>query len=309
MTYEAKCGILILEIYDIGLLFFCEQYIKMYQYKQEETTSITLRVKHTVDPLAFFQDGLTEDEENTLLAKADYEDAMAAAEILTILRHSKAVEFQMDDKDNTIIVSPSLRHEGLQLTYFDRYGPVSHSSKHDPLEIAKELANEFLTNPPVKVTALDYERSEPQMQFINSYYVSPNGGKIDDGLNAVGDLYSLKCAEAALVSAGIVHVFGEPTERTIVVSDNKLLTQGQISTLQETILESLKAGADVTIRTLDDRSTTLVEENTWKIAQITGYLVNNGEFAQGDYTGERARAEQRELEESLRRSDRVAYER
>ena len=147
------------------------------------------------------------------------------------------------------------------------------------------------------------------MQFINSYYVSPNGGKIDDGLNAVGDLYSLKCAEAALVSAGIVHVFGEPTERTIVVSDNKLLTQGQISTLQETILESLKAGADVTIRTLDDRSTTLVEENTWKIAQITGYLVNNGEFAQGDYTGERARAEQRELEESLRRSDRVAYER
>ena len=79
--------------------------------------------------------------------------------------------------------------------------------------------------------------------------------------------------------------------------------------LQDTILESLRAGADVTIKTLDDRSTTLVEENTWKIAQITGYLVNNGEFAQGDYTGERARAERRELEESLRRSDRVAYER
>ena len=147
------------------------------------------------------------------------------------------------------------------------------------------------------------------MQFINSYYVSPNGSKIDDGLNAVGDLYSLKCAEAALVSAGIVHVFGEVTDRTIVVSDSKFLTQGQITTLQDSILESMKAGADVTIKTLDDRSTTLVEENTWKIAQITGYLVNSGEFAQGDYTGERTRAERRELEESLRRSDRVAYER
>lgn len=111
------------------------------------------------------------------------------------------------------------------------------------------------------------------------------------------------------MNAGIVHVFGEVTDRTIVVSDKKFLTQGQISTLQDTILESLRAGADVTIKTLDDRSTTLVEENTWKIAQITGYLVNNGEFAQGDYTGERARAERRELEESLRRSDRVAYER
>ena len=94
-----------------------------------------------------------------------------------------------------------------------------------------------------------------------------------------------------------------------MVSDNKFLTQGQISTLQGSILESMKAGADVTIRTLDDRSTTLLEENTWKIAQITGYLVNNGEFAQGDYTGERAQAERWELEESLRRSDSVAYER
>ena len=279
------------------------------QYEHNNMTQLALGVKHTVDPLAFFQDGLTEDEEDTLLAKADYEDAMAAAEILTILRHSRAVEFQMDDRYNTIIVSPSLRHEGLQLTYFDRYGPVSHSSKHDPLEVAKELANEFLTRPPVRITALDYERSEPQMQFINSYYVSPNGGKIDDGLNAVGDLYSLKCAEAALVSAGIVHVFGEVTDRTIVVSDSKFLTQGQITTLQGSILESMKVGADVTIKTLDDRSTTLVEENTWKIAQITGYLVNNGEFAQGDYTGEQARAERRELEESLRRSDSVAYER
>lgn len=279
------------------------------QYERDNMTQLALKVKHTVDPLAFFQDGLTEDEEDTLLTKADYEDAMAAAEILSILRRSKAVEFQLDDRGNTIIVSPSLRHEGLQLTYFDKYGPVSHSSKHDPLEVAKELANEFLNREPVKITALDYEGSEPKMQFINSYYVSPNGSKIDDGLNAVGDLYSLKCAEAALVSAGIVHVFGEVTDRTIVVSDSKFLTQGQITTLQSSILESMKAGADVTIKTLDDRSTTLVEENTWQIAQITGYLVNNGEFAQGDYTGERARAERRELEESLRRSDRVAYER
>ena len=261
------------------------------QYEHDDATQLTLKVKHTVDPLAFFQDGLTDDEENVLLTKADYEDAMAAAEILSILRHSKAVEFQLDDRGNMIIVSPSLRHEGLQLTYFDKLGPVSHSSRHDPLEVAKEIANEFLTRPPVRVMALDYERSEPQMQFINAFYVSPNGCKIDDGLNAV------------------VHVFGEVTDRTIVVSDKKFLTQGQISTLQDTILESLRAGADVTIKTLDDRSTTLVEENTWKIAQITGYLVNNGEFAQGDYTGERARAERRELEESLRRSDRVAYER
>ena len=278
------------------------------RYEHDGMTQLTLKVKHTVDPLAFFQEGLTDDEEDVLLTKADYEDAMAAAEIHSILRHSKAVEFQMDDRGNMIIVSPSLRHEGLQLTYFDKLGPVSHSGKHNPLEVAKELANEFLTRAPIRVTALDYERSEP-MQFINSYYVSPNGGKIDDGLNAVGDLYSLKCAEAALVSAGIVHVFGDPTERTIVVSDNKFLTQGQISTLQDTILESLSAGADVTIKTLDDRSTTLIEENTWKIAQITGYLVNNGEFAQGDYTGERARTERRELEEALRSSDRVAYER
>lgn len=109
------------------------------QYKHDDAIQLTLKVKHTVDPLVFFQDGLTDDEEDVLLTKADYEDAMAAAEILSILRHSKAVEFQLDDRGNMIIVSPSLRHEGLQLTYFDKLGPVSHSSKHDPLEAPKSL--------------------------------------------------------------------------------------------------------------------------------------------------------------------------
>lgn len=94
------------------------------QYEHDDATQLTLKVKHTVDPLAFFQEGLTDDEEDVLLTKADYEDAMAAAEILSILRHSKAVEFQLDDRGNMIIVSPSLRHEGLQLTYFDKLGPA-----------------------------------------------------------------------------------------------------------------------------------------------------------------------------------------
>ena len=76
-------------------------------YEHDDATQLTLKVKHTVDPLAFFQEGLTDDEEDVLLTKADYEDAMAAAEILSILRHSKAVEFQLDDRGSMIIVSPS----------------------------------------------------------------------------------------------------------------------------------------------------------------------------------------------------------
>ena len=77
------------------------------QYKHDNMAQLALKVKHTVDPLAFFQEGLTDDEEDVLLTKADYEDAMAAAEILSILRHSKAVEFQLDDRGNMIIVSPA----------------------------------------------------------------------------------------------------------------------------------------------------------------------------------------------------------
>lgn len=269
-------------------------------------TNIELLPRHPVDYNALLRGEYTEEQETALLEREDYESIIAAAEILSILRRSKAIEFTENKNGNTIIVSPSLRHAGLQVTYFDKLGPIRHSAAHDPVEVAKELAERFAEKPPVKVIALDLERGESQMQFINSSYISPNGSKMDDGLNAIGDRWTLKRAEAALMDAGFVHIYGDVAERKIMVNDDRFLTQGQIATIQDAILESMKAGADVTIETRDGRSTSLLEENTWIIAQITGYLVNNGDFAHGDYDGERARTERAELEESLRRSDRCA---
>lgn len=270
---------------------------------------IQLRPRHPIDYDALLRGEYTQEEEDALIQREDFETVIAEAEILSLLRHSKAIEFTEDDKGRFIIASPSLRHDGWQLTYFDKLGPIRHSSAHDTDDVAKELAERFSNRAPVKVGILDYERGEPQMQFVNSFYVSPNGSKMEDGLNPIGDHWTLKFAEAALMQAGFVHVYGEVTERKVMVNSDRFLTQGQINTLQDTILESLKAGADVTIETLDGRSTSLVDENTWKIAQITGYLVNNGDFAYGDYAGERARAERQELETSLRRLDALQYER
>lgn len=268
-------------------------------------TNIELMTRHPVDYDALLRGDYTDAQETALLEREDYESIVAAAEILSILRRSRAMEFDENKNGNTIIVSPSLRHAGYQVTYFDSHGPIRHSALHDPVDVAKELAERFAVKPPVKVTALDYERGE-EMQYINSSYISPNGSKMEDGLNAIGDRWTLERAEAALMDAGFVHIYGDVTDRRIKVNDDKFLTQGQIDTIQDVILESMRAGADVTVATRDGRSTSLLDENTWKIAQITGYLVNNGDFAYGDYDGERARAERHELEESLRRSDRCA---
>lgn len=268
-------------------------------------TNIELMTRHPVDYDALLRGEYSEEQETALLEREDFESIIAAAEILSVLHRSKAMEFIENENGNTIIVSPSLRRAGLQVTYFDDLGPIRHSAAHDPVDVAKELAERFSEKPPVKVMALDLERGEP-MQYINSSYISPNGSKMEDGLNAIGDRWTLERAEAALMDAGFVHIYGDVTDRRIKVNDDKFLTQGQIVTIQNAILESMKAGADVVIEARDGRSTSLLEENTWKIAQITGYLVNNGDFAYGDYDGERARAERHELEESLRRSDRCA---
>ena len=126
-------------------------------------------------------------------------------------------------------------------------------------------------------------REAKTMTFENSKYVSPNGTAIEDGLNSIADPWSLRYAQATLIAGGFAQIYGPPDALQIVVDENHHLTEGQRNTLQNVIYDSVRAGNDVTIKTLSGKSTTLLEEDNGNIAKIHGWLVKHGDFAHGKY--------------------------
>ena len=140
------------------------------------------------------------------------------------------------------------------------------------------------------------------MVYIGSSYIDPRGIVVEDGLNAIGDDgQTLKLARNALLAVGFVQKLEREDHIEFVLTGQKCLTYGQLRTMQNATYDALKKGQNVFLRTWDDtRETSIVEENNYNIAKITGYLDNNGDFAHGDYSlREQTHVQSRETEFSL----------
>lgn len=231
-----------------------------------------------------------------------FQHTLRAAEIYSVLNRAECADFQ-GEENRHFVFSPCL-HEGqerYQLTLFRGDDPWWATHTNNLRELADSLAGEM-------IRCVDFIQREGAIpvRFIDSKYISPNGTTMTDGLDAIGDAWSLEYARMALVTAGFAQIQGGPQERTITVNDKRYMSDGQREALQEAIYESLKAGSDVTIQTLSGEATTLVEENTYNIAQIHGWLVgHDGMFAHGEYETERERT----IEEVVSRGSQSGRER
>lgn len=214
----------------------------------------------------------------------DYQMAMYRAEIGGILARSQNVQFRCSNGLN-YIVTPSLRESEWQVTTFRGDTALSDHQSDSIEDILNELPDDGIE----KATYIPGKEAET-MTFLNSRYVSPNGTAIEDGLNSVADQWSLHYAQATLIAGGFAQVYGPPDALEIVLNEKYHLTEGQRNTLQNVIYDSVRAGNDVTIKTLSGRSTTLLEEDNGNIAKIHGWLVAHGDFAHGKYIDERDKA-------------------
>lgn len=232
------------------------------------------------------------------------QETLREAELCSVFRRAEAATVVFKNGDSYIL-SRSIKSENYlwQLTFIHNNESVSDVQCSTILDVARELPEKGIKKIVYEPNNNKREVVKP-MQYIASYYISPNGTKVVDGLNSIADTWSLTYARNALVSANFVQQVGEGDEMKFFINGSPLTT-AQIRTMQDTVYDALRAGHDVCIETLDGRSTTLVEENTYNIAQICGYLLTHDDFAHGDYVGQRDQEERRELEASLARSEKA----
>lgn len=232
------------------------------------------------------------------------QETIREVELCSVLRRAEAATVVLENGDSYIL-SRSIKDNNYpwQLTFLHSNEPVSDVQCSTLLDVVKELPEKGIKEIVYEPNNDNREVVKP-MQYVASYYISPNGTKVVDGLNSIADTWSLAYARNALVSANFVQQFGEGDDMKFVINGSPLTT-AQIRAMQETVYDALREGHDVCIETLDGRSTTLVEENTYNIAQICGYLLTHDDFAHGDYVGQRDQEERRELDASLARSEKA----
>lgn len=219
----------------------------------------------------------------------DYQEAMHKAEIGGVLSRAQCAQFQCSNGLD-YIVTPSLRESRWQVTTFSGDTALSDHQSDSIEDVLDALPDEC-----VEEATFVPGKEARTMTFENSKYVSPNGTAIEDGLNSIADPWSLRYAQATLIAGGFAQIYGSPDALQIVVNENRHLTEGQRNTLQNAIYDSVRAGNDVTIKTLSGKSTTLLEEDNGNIAKIHGWLVKHGDFAHGKYIDDREQAVDREL--------------
>lgn len=207
----------------------------------------------------------------------DYQEAMHKAEIGGVLSRAQCAQFRCSNGLD-YIVTPSLRESEWQVTTFSGDTALSDHQSDSIEDVLDALPDEG-----AEEVVFVPGREAKTMTFENSKYVSPNGTAIEDGLNSIADPWSLRYAQATLIAGGFAQIYGPPDALQIVVDENHHLTEGQRNTLQNVIYDSVRAGNDVTIKTLSGKSTTLLEEDNGNIAKIHGWLVKHGDFAHGKY--------------------------